>query len=192
MRHDHQIWLIRHGETEWSQSGKHTGRTDVPLSETGKRRAQALRPLLSSESFALVLTSPLARARETCRIAGFGDLCHVDGDLAEWDYGIFEGRTTTEIRSELPNWSIWQTAVEKGETIDAIAARANRVIEKVFNVEGDVALFSHGHLLRILAARWLGLPPKDGRFLALDTASISILGFERETRVIRGWNRQVG
>jgi broad specificity phosphatase PhoE len=185
---DQQIWLIRHGETEWSQSGKHTGRTDVPLTEAGRRRAEALRPVLGRRSFALVLTSPLVRALETCRIAGFAEGCQADADLAEWHYGIFEGRKTAEIRSELPKWSIWQTHVPQGEDIERVATRADRIIEKVSAVEGNVALFSHGHLLRIMTARWLGLPPQDGRFFALDTGTISTLGHERETRVVRGWN----
>ena len=188
MHHDQQIWLIRHGETEWSESGRHTGRTDVPLNEAGERRAEALRHVLGRRSFALVLTSPLARARETCRLAGLAERCQPDADLAEWHYGIFEGRKTAEIRADLPKWSIWQTNVPQGEEINGVAARADRVIEKVSAVEGDVALFSHGHLLRILAARWLGLPPQDGRFFALGTGNISTLGHERETRVISGWN----
>jgi probable phosphoglycerate mutase len=186
-----QIWLIRHGETEWSAAGKHTGRTDIPLTDAGKQRAQALGQRLAANSFALVFTSPLSRARETCRLAGFGQQARVVADLAEWDYGIFEGRRTSEIRSESPNWSIWRTDVPQGEAIEHVAERAERVIEEMSAAIGDIAVFSHGHMLRILTACWLGLPPQAGRLFALDTGSISILGYERETRVIQAWNRCV-
>jgi probable phosphoglycerate mutase len=191
MEHGKEIWVIRHGETQWSQSGKHTGRTDVPLTNEGERQAQALGQVLAGRSFTLVLTSPLSRARETCRLSGFGDRARVTADLAEWDYGIFEGRKTSEIRSESPGWSIWQTDVPKGETIEQVAARAQRVIAEAAAIKGDIVLFSHGHLLRIFAACWLGLDPRSGRLFALDTASISVLGFERENRVIRTWNRRL-
>jgi probable phosphoglycerate mutase len=184
-----EIWLVRHGETEWSQAGKHTGRTDVPLTDLGKRRAQALGEALALKPFALVLTSPLARARETCRLAGFGDRARITAELAEWDYGIFEGRRTADIRSEIPSWSIWQTDVPRGEAVEQVARRAERVIEEALTAVGDVVLFSHGHMLRILTSCWLGLPPQSGRLFALDTGSISVVGFERETRVIRSWNR---
>jgi probable phosphoglycerate mutase len=186
-----EIWLIRHGETEWSQAGKHTGRTDIPLTDAGKRRAQALGQALAAKSFAVVLTSPLARARETCRLAGFGERARITADLAEWDYGIFEGRRTAEIRSEAPKWSIWDTAVSGGEGVQQVAVRAERVIEEAVAAVGDLVLFSHGHVLRILTACWLGLPAAAGRLFALDTGSISVLGYERETRVIRSWNRCV-
>lgn len=187
--HAHDIWLIRHGETEWSRAGKHTGRTDAPLTADGQRQALAIGQALRGKAFSLVLTSPLARARETCRLAGYGAQSRVDPDLAEWDYGIFEGRTTPEIRKELPDWSIWTTGVPNGEAIEDVMRRAECVIDAVSKVEGDVILFAHGHILRILTARWLGLPPQDGRLFALDTASISVIGYERETRVIRTWNR---
>jgi broad specificity phosphatase PhoE len=190
MEHSKEIWAIRHGETEWSRSGQHTGRTDVPLTDTGKRQAQALGQILGKRSFTLVLTSPLSRASETCRLAGLGDRARVIADLAEWDYGIFEGRKTSEIRLELPDWSIWDTDVPEGESIEQVASRAQRVIEESVGATGDVALFSHGHMLRILTACWLGLDPRAGRLFALDTASISVLGYERETRVIRSWNRR--
>jgi probable phosphoglycerate mutase len=159
------------------------------LTDLGERRAQALGEALALKPFALVLTSPLARARETCRLAGFGDRARITADLAEWDYGIFEGRRTTEIRSEIPSWSIWQTDVPRGEAVEQVATRAERVIEEALAAVGDVVLFSHGHMLRILTSCWLGLPPQSGRLFALDTGSISVVGFERETHVIRSWNR---
>ena len=185
----HEIWLIRHGETEWSASGRHTGRTDIPLTATGRRQAAALGRHLGGRPFALALTSPLGRARETCRLAGYGDVAQVTDDLLEWDYGRWEGRTTKEIRVEVPGWSIWTSDVPGGETVEQVGARARRVIEGAVAAGGDTALFAHGHVLRILAARWLGLPPAAGRLLALGTAAVSILGYEHETRVIRVWNR---
>ncbi len=183
-----EIWLIRHGETEWSRSGQHTGRTDIPLAPEGLRQAEALGRHLGGRRFALVLTSPLARARETCRLAGYESVAQVSADLREWDYGIYEGRTTADIRVTEPGWSIWTSPVPEGESIEAVGARARRVIEQALPADGDVALFSHGHLLRILGASWIGRPPDDGRLLALSTASISVLGWERETRVIQRWN----
>ncbi len=189
MTHSASLWLIRHGETEWSLSGAHTGRTDIPLTPAGERSAAEIGRHLAGRVFSLVLTSPLARARETCRIAGFGDAALVEPDLREWDYGAYEGRTTAEIRQEAPDWSIWTSGARDGETGEEVAARARRVIERCIGAGGDVALFAHGHLLRVLAACWLDLPPASGRLLALSTASLSILGYERDTRVIRLWNR---
>ena len=186
-----QIWLVRHGETEWSRSGQHTGRTDVLLTPAGRLQAEALGRQLRGRSFALVLTSPLGRARETCRLAGYGSIAQVMDDLREWDYGIYEGRTTAAIRSVEPNWTIWTHPVPEGESVDQVGARARRVIDRVLNQGDDVALFSHGHLLRILTACWIGRPPSDGRLFALGTASISVLGWERETRVIQLWNLTV-
>ncbi len=185
----HQIWLVRHGETEWSKSGQHTGRTDIPLTEAGRRQAEALGRHLSGRRFALALTSPLARARETCRLAGYGDGAEVTDDLLEWDYGIYEGRRTADIQKEQPGWSIWATSIPKGETVEQVGERVRRVIARAVAAPGDVALFAHAHVLRILSACWLGLPPVDGRLLALGTASISILGYEHETRVISVWNQ---
>jgi broad specificity phosphatase PhoE len=183
------LWLIRHGETEWSRSGAHTGRTDLPLTDTGRAKAQAIGQYLSGHSFALVLTSPLARARETCRLAGFGDVAVIEPNLLEWDYGDYEGRTTADIRSERPGWNLWVHGVPNGESLEQVAQRARAVIDRASAVEGHVALFAHGHILRILTACWLGLAPIDGRLFALTTASVSILGYERETRVITLWNR---
>ncbi len=184
-----RLWLVRHGETEWSKSGQHTGRTDIPLTAMGERQAQALGRFLAGRSFALVLTSPLGRARETCRLAGFAAAAQVTDDLLEWNYGIYEGRTTASVRAEQPGWSIWTTSVPEGETVEQVGERTRRVIARAETAEGDVALFAHAHVLRILAACWLGLPPIHGRNLALGTASLSVLGHERETRVIEIWNQ---
>jgi probable phosphoglycerate mutase len=184
-----QLWLIRHGETEWSLSGAHTGRTDLPLIATGKERATALRNYLAGKPFSLVLTSPLQRARETCRIAGYGDVAQIEPNLSEWDYGAYEGRTTSDIRKEAPDWDLWTMGVPGGETIEQVATRARLVIERASAAGGDAALFAHGHILRILTACWLDLPASAGRLFALDTASVSVLGYERECRVIQHWNR---
>jgi broad specificity phosphatase PhoE len=185
----HRIWLVRHGETEWSKSGQHTGRTDIPLTATGERQGKALARHLAGRRFALVLTSPLGRARETCRLAGFADVAEVSEDLREWDYGIYEGRTTDAVRAEQPGWSIWTTTVAQGESVEQVGRRAQRVIERADAVVGDVALFAHAHVLRILAACWMGLPPVHGRHLTLGTASLSVLGYEREARVVQVWNQ---
>ena len=182
-----QIVLVRHGETEWSRSGQHTGRTDIPLTAEGRSRAVLLGAPLAGRNLA-VWSSPLQRALETCRLAGF-DKPVVDEDLREWDYGVYEGRTTAEIRETDPSWSVWLSPIPGGESLDQVAERARRVIERVTSAaSGDAALFAHGHILRILAACWIGLPPVTGRLIALDTGSISILGYERKTRVIRQWN----
>jgi broad specificity phosphatase PhoE len=186
-----ELWLIRHGETEWSLSGAHTGRTDLPLTAAGEAHAAAISRYLAGRPFGLVLTSPLRRATETCRIAGYGDVAIKDDNLREWDYGAYEGRTTTEIRTQAPDWSLWRDGVPGGETIDQVAVRARRVIDRALTAEGDVALFAHGHILRILTACWLELPPAAGRFFALGTASLSVLGYERDTRVIVRWNQAV-
>ena len=185
---DPEIWLIRHGETEWSLSGQHTGRTDLPLTAAGVREAKELGRYLAGRPFALVLTSPLQRAHETCKLAGYGGVAQIEPDLSEWDYGAYEGRTSAQIQESVPGWTIWTSPVPQGETIQQVAARASRVIERAVKAGGHVALFAHGHLLRILTACWLGLPPDAGRFFALGTASVSVLGYERETRVIARWN----
>jgi broad specificity phosphatase PhoE len=185
------LWLFRHGETAWSLSGAHTGSTDLPLTDAGRARAEALGRYLNRRRFALVLTSPLARARETCRLAGYGDVAQIDPNLQEWDYGDYEGRTTAEIRKQAPGWVLWKDGVPNGETVDEVAGRARAVIERAASARGDVALFAHGHILRILTACWLGLEPAGGRLFALGTGSLSILGYERETRVITLWNEDV-
>jgi probable phosphoglycerate mutase len=166
----------------------HTGRTDVPLTLSGERQAAELRHVLAGQQFSSVLCSPLRRARETCRLAGYGDVANVTDDLLEWDYGVYEGKTTEDIRVEQPDWSIWTTGVPKGESIEQVSCRAKRVIEQALAVGGDVALFAHAHILRVLTACWLGLPPEAGRLFILGTASISVLGYERDTRVISRWN----
>jgi len=190
-----EIWLVRHGETEWSRSGAHTGRTDLPLTAVGRENAAALGRYLAGylggRQFSLVLCSPMERARETCRLAGFGDAARTEPNLCEWDYGDFEGRTTAEIQKEIPGWSLWVSGVRNGETIGQVAARADAVIARALQADGDVALFAHGHILRILAARWLGLPGDAGRLFALSTAALSSLGYERETRVITRWNLSI-
>jgi broad specificity phosphatase PhoE len=181
-----RIVLIRHGETEWSASGKHTSVTDVPLLESGRRDAERLRERLAGREFALVLSSPRARARETAALAGLS--AEVDEDLVEFDYGSYEGRTTPEIREERPGWSVWADGAPGGESAEQVGARADRVIARAVAAGGDVAVFAHGHLLRILAARWIGLAATYGGHLALDTGSVSELGFERERRAIWLWN----
>jgi broad specificity phosphatase PhoE len=183
-----RLWIVRHGETEWSRAGRHTGRTDLPLTPEGERQASALGPILARNRFALVLTSPLRRARDTCRLAGFGDAAHVEPDLAEWDYGRYEGMTSREIKRSDPGWTIWTGVVPEGETAEHVEARADRVIASATAAAGDALLFGHGHLLRVLAARWLGLPAAEGRRLGLDPATLGILGHERAARVIRMWN----
>jgi broad specificity phosphatase PhoE len=183
-----QLWLVRHGETEWSATGQHTGRTDLPLTLEGKLHARQIDGFLNGRGFALVLTSPLQRARETCRLAGYGESSIIDANLREWDYGEYEGRTTPEIQIERRGWSLWKDGVIGGERIEQVAARAQRVIDRAAASSGDALLFAHGHILRVLAACWLGLPPEAGRLFALGTASVSVLGYERDTRVITQWN----
>ncbi len=183
-----EIFLVRHGETEWSLSGQHTGRTDIALTTNGRAQAELLGRALRGKNFT-AWTSPLSRARETCWLAGVEN-AQVDDNLIEWNYGAFEGRTTSEIRQEIPDWSVWDSPITGGETIDEVADRARLVIQRVTqSTTGDIALFAHGHILRILAACWIGLPPLTARYLALDTATISVLGYERETRVLQIWNQ---
>jgi probable phosphoglycerate mutase len=185
-----KIYLARHGETEWSLSGQHTGRTDIPLTERGERNARSLGERLTGTHFAKVLTSPLQRARRTCELAGFGKQAENDPELVEWDYGEYEGKRTADIRKERPGWYLFRDACPGGETLDAIGARADRVIARLRAIGGDVLLFSHGHFLRVLGARWLSLPVPDARLLLLTTASLSILGYEHnlEEPVLRLWN----
>ncbi len=179
-----EIYLIRHGETEWSRTGQHTGRTDIPLTEVGLAQASGIARRLNGKLFSQVLTSPLQRAAQTCRLAGFGEVAQLEPNLMEWNYGELEGLTSNQIQQQVPGWSVWSNPVPGGETIDKVAARAGAVLARVRTAGGDVALFSHGHLLRVLIATWLGLPPEDGRMFALATASITILGYEHETPVI--------
>ncbi|MGB9458726.1 MAG: histidine phosphatase family protein [Bryobacteraceae bacterium] len=183
-----ELWLIRHGETEWSASGAHTGRTDIPLTDAGRRQAEAIGRWLAGRKFSLVLESPLERARETCFLAGYAAAAQIDANLREWDYGDYEGRTTAEIQREVPGWSLWDAGPRNGETMAQVGARADAVIARAATAQGDVALFAHGHLLRVLAARWLGLEPSAGRLFALSTATFSTLGHEHENRVIVRWN----
>jgi probable phosphoglycerate mutase len=185
---DQHVFLVRHGETEWSRSGQHTGGTDLPLTEAGMEQGRLLTDRLKAIEFALVLTSPLQRAMETCRQADLLHMAHVLEDLREWDYGAYEGLTTSEIRQRQPDWSIWNDGAPEGESPLQVSDRADRVLERVRAVDGDVALFSHGHMLRAVGARWLGLPVAAGQSLMLSTASVSVLGYERETPVIRLWN----
>jgi probable phosphoglycerate mutase len=186
--HQPRIFLVRHGATEWSVTGQHTGRTDVPLTEEGRRQAKRLGARLARERFALVLVSPLSRARETARLTGFGDVAEVDPDLVEWDYGDYDSLTSADIRKERPGWTIWRDGVPGGETLEQVAARADRVLARVRSVEGNVVLFAHGHILRVLAARWLEQAPVEAARYYLSTASLSVLGWERETPVIDRWN----
>ena len=183
-----EVVLVRHGETEWSRDGKHTGRTDVPLTERGREQAEALGAALGERRFELVLTSPLQRASETCRLAGYGEVAEPRDELREWDYGTYEGRTTVEIREEHPGWTLWRDGVPGGETAAQVGARVDGVIAELRTLAAEAALFAHGHVLRVLTARWLGLESAAGRLFALDTATISVLGYERETAVIRVWN----
>jgi broad specificity phosphatase PhoE len=186
---EHELWLVRHGETEWSLSGQHTGSTDVPLTDNGRAQAKALGALLAGKSFARVLSSPKSRALETCRLAGYGDAVETTDDLLEWYYGDYEGRRTVDIRKERPAWTLFTDGVPHGETAEQVGARADRVIAAAVEAGGDVALFAHGHVLRVLTARWVGLAPEDGRRFALSTATLSVLGHEREVRVVRLWNQ---
>jgi len=186
-----RVAIVRHGETEWSRAWRHTGRTDLPLTAQGRARAEHMRVRLAGRQFALVLTSPLQRARVTAELAGFphAEVCE---DLLEWDYGDDEGRTSTEIREERPGWLIWADGPKNGETIDQVADRADRVIQRILHAGGDTLIFSHGHLLRILSARWIDAPPQVGQRLNLATAAFSILAWEHDYRVIERWSCDAG
>ena len=183
-----EVVLVRHGETEWSRARRHTGRTDIPLTEEGRRQAAALRPRLERRSFAAVLTSPLSRASETCRLALPDAVAQARDELLEWDYGEYDGLTTPEVREGRPGWVLWHDGCPGGEQPEQVGARVDRLLAEVRALDGDVALVAHAHILRTLAARWIGLPPSGGALLALSTATISVLGYERETAVIRVWN----
>ncbi len=190
-----ELWLVRHGETEWSLSGAHTSTTDIPLTEHGRQRAGELRAFLKDVPFRAVLASPLQRAAETARLAGFGDVMQTEPNLVEWNYGESEGKSTKEMRAQYndPDWSVWTRPIVGGEPVDHVGERADAVIARALAAVpdgGNVALFAHAHILRILAARWIGLPADGGRLFALGTGAVSVLGFERETRVIAHWNRE--
>jgi broad specificity phosphatase PhoE len=181
------VWLVRHGATEWSEAGRHTSITDVPLLPEGEDAARTLAPRLAGHDFALVLTSPRERARRTAELAGFG-AAQVDGDLAEWDYGDYEGVTTDEIRESVPGWTVWTHPCPGGESAADVGARLDRVVDRAGVGSGDVLVFGHGHSLRVLAARWLGLPVADGRLFVLGTATVSVLGHEHDDRAVLTWN----
>jgi broad specificity phosphatase PhoE len=184
------VYLARHGETAWSLSGQHTGRTDLPLTERGERNARALGERLRGLTFARVFTSPLQRAGRTCELAGFGSAAEIDPDLVEWDYGQYEGRRSAEIHAERPDWQLFRDGCPGGESPGQVGARADRVVGRVRAVKGDVLVFSSGHFLRVLAARWLSLDAAGGRYLLLSTASLSALGYEHKLSepAIRLWN----
>ncbi len=184
--------LARHGETEWSRTGRHTGRTDVPLTEVGRQQAGLLAVSLAGRRFERAFSSPLSRALETCRLAGLGEAAETREELLEWDYGEYEGLTTPEIRHIRPGWLLWRDGCPGGETAEDVGERVDRLLAEVEAIRGDVALFAHGHVLRVLAARWVGLPAADGALLALATATVSTLGWERETAVVRLWNSPPG
>jgi broad specificity phosphatase PhoE len=183
-----EIVLVRHGETEWSKAGRHTGITDLPLTADGLAEARAVAPWVRRRDFDLVLCSPLRRARETAEVTGYAERIEIDGDLAEWNYGDYEGLTTSEIRERRPRWSVWDQGPAGGETVAEVAARVSRVIDRCEKVAGDVLVFAHGHSLRILTATYLGLPPSAGSLFALETSGVGVLGYEREWRTLRRWN----
>jgi len=183
-----QVYLIRHGETEWSLSGQHTGITDIPLTENGRRITKLLAPALAKETFALVLTSPLERARRTCELAGLGERAEIDRDLMEWDYGEYEGLTPKEIHARAPGWMLFSDGCPGGETPERVSARIDRVIARTRAVQGQVALFAHGHVFRVFAARWLGLPAAAGGHFLLDTATLNILSYYHGIPALKRWN----
>ncbi|GIK78581.1 MAG: histidine phosphatase family protein [Acidobacteria bacterium] len=192
------VWLARHGETEWSRTLRHTGRTDIPLTPAGEREARLLREPLAAVRFDRVLSSPLGRARETCALAGLGDRAELDDDLLEWDYGDYEGRTTADIHNDRPDWLLWRDGCPAGESPADVGARADRVVADLLATDAaaadagaTIAVFAHGHLLRVLCARWLDLPPADGKLFGLGTGTLSRLGWEHDYRVIQRWNAPV-
>jgi probable phosphoglycerate mutase len=182
------VYIVRHGATEWSVSGQHTSRTDLPLLESGQEQAREVGRKLAGRRFDLVLCSPLLRARETCRLAGFGDVAEICDDLREWDYGEYEGLTTPQIHERDPNWNLWRDGCPGGESPEQIGARVDRVLRRFDPVEGDALAFAHGHVLRVLTARWLEMPVAAGARFKLDAGSLGVLGHERETRVIEAWS----
>jgi probable phosphoglycerate mutase len=186
-----KVFLIRHGETEWSISRQHTGITDIPLTENGRRLARLLAPVLAREKFSLSLTSPLLRARETCELAGFGKCSEIDRDLMEWNYGEYEGLTPEQIHAKAPGWMLFRDGSPGGESPREIGARVDRVIARVRAVEGHVTLFAHGHVFRVFAARWMGLPPESGCHFMLDTATLSVLSYYRDVPAVKQWNAMI-
>ena len=187
-REEQKVYLLRHGETEWSLNGQHTGVTDIPLTENGRMAARLLKPILAKLTFTLVLTSPLQRARETCELAGLGQFANVEPDLIEWNYGEYEGLKTEQIRLTRPGWSVFRDGCPGGESPEQIGFRADRVITKVRATEGNVALFGHGHFTRVLAARWINLSASYGENFLLDTATLNVLGYYRESPAFMIWN----
>lgn len=185
---EQKVYLLRHGETEWSLNGRHTGVTDIPLTENGRKLARQLQPILAREKFVMVLTSPLQRARETCELAGLGTLASVDRDLMEWNYGQYEGLTTEQIRQTRPDWSVFSDGCPGGESPLQVSVRADRIVSRVRAMDGNVALFSHGHILRVLAARWINLSASYGENFLLDTATLNVLGYYRESPAFKIWN----
>jgi probable phosphoglycerate mutase len=186
-----EVVLVRHGETEWTLTGQHTGRTDIPLTERGRNEARLLAPLLSSADFALVLSSPLRRARETCELAGLASRVEIEPNLMEWNYGNYEGLTSKQIERTAPNWMVFTDGCPGGETPEQVGARADRVIDRIRRVSGRVVLFAHGHLLRVLAARWIGFPPSAGQHFLLNTSTICILSYYRGTPAVKRWNAPI-
>jgi broad specificity phosphatase PhoE len=182
------IFIVRHGETEWSATGRHTSRTDLPLLDEGRRRARALADELADRSFSLVLCSPMLRARQTCQLAGFGEVALIDDDLREWQYGDYEGLTTSEIRKRDPDWDLWRVGCPGGEGPLAVGARADRALERLRSAGGDALAFAHGHILRVVTARWLAMEPACGARFALNAGALGVLGFERDTEVLDRWN----
>lgn len=182
------VWIVRHGETEWSKSGKHTSSTDLPLTDEGERQAVEVGERLASESFGRVLCSPMARARRTCELAGWSDRATTDDRLVEWQYGAYEGVTTAETRETIPDFTVWTHPIVDGEALDEVAARADAIIGDLRASEERTLVFAHGHFLRIFTARWLGLDPVAGANLALHTATVSVLGWERDTPTLQRWN----
>lgn len=190
--HAQQVYLIRHGETEWSLNGRHTGLTDIPLTAHGRKVAGQLAPVLGAERFGLILTSPLQRARETCALSGLGERAQTDPDLMEWNYGDYEGLTPGQIHAHTPGWMIFRDGCPGGENAGQVGARVDRLIARVRAEQGHVALFGHGHIFRVFAARWLGLPPPAGCHFLLDTATLNILSYYRGIPAVKRWNAMLG
>jgi probable phosphoglycerate mutase len=186
------IVLVRHAETRWSRAGRHTGRTDIPLTEAGREAARRLAPRLSARPFELVLTSPARRARETCELSGLGAAAQPREDLLEWDYGEYEGLTSAQIHDERPGWSLWRDGCPGGESASQVGARADRVIAELRAASGPAAVFAHGHVLRVLGARWIDLDPAQGARLGLSPGGLSLLGYEHGLAILASWNEAAG